>query len=138
MLTYKQKQKQRRHSRPHHLKQTTNTNNANSTNNTNGTNTKCITNMLFKGYRPDAADPTFSCVWASRLAKPRLLTENASHNAPSETGKQHGLASFAALGHFAPRIGFEMHLELCLGITPGKATTSPFAPRIGFEMHLDF
>ena len=35
----------------------------------------------------------FSCVWASRLAKPRLLTQNASQNAPSETGKQHGLAS---------------------------------------------
>ena len=26
---------------------------------------------------------------------------------------------------FAPGIGFEMHLQLCLGVIPGQATTSP-------------
>ena len=36
---------------------------------------------------------TFRCVWASRRAKPRLRTQNASQNVRPETGKQHGLAS---------------------------------------------
>ena len=36
---------------------------------------------------------TFSCVWASRLAKPRLLTQKPSPKAGSGTRKQHGLAS---------------------------------------------
>ena len=76
--------------------------------------------------------------WPKRLPK----------NAPSETGKQHGLASsrtpffdlrwcdlqcqtlrpepikrrgFCSFGlQFAPRIGFEMHLVLLLGVHPAK------------------
>ena len=36
---------------------------------------------------------TFRCVWASRRAKPRLLTQKPCQEGSPRTGKQHGLAS---------------------------------------------
>ena len=50
---------------------------------------------------------TFSCVWASYLAKPRRRPQKASQNARPETGKQHGLAGSTDpfFNHISPSPG---------------------------------
>ena len=48
--------------------------------------------LAFNLHLEVASRCTWRCVWESGRAKPRLLTQKASENAPSETGKQQGLA----------------------------------------------
>ena len=58
---------------------------------------------------------TFSCVWPSYLAKPRLRPQKTSQNARPETGKQHGLAGSTDpfLNHISPSPGAKRHGCTC-------------------------